>query len=106
MPVIQFIIGDFRGNHLLCGRKGVYLLSINSVCHHCDSNLLEGDMVYIGCGLICPFYQKDNIIGQTKDELEKYSFLPINKRISRLSFGWCAGGIYSATLVEILNALF
>ena len=43
IPVIQFIIGDCKGNDLLCGRKGGHSLLMNGLCRDCDVKPEFGD---------------------------------------------------------------
>ena len=51
------------------------------------------------------FNHEDNSFGKTIDELEEYSFLPINNCFDDLTFRGCAWGIYGAISAEILYAI-
>ena len=45
--VIQFTIGDCKGNDLLCGRKGGHSLNINELCGDCDIKPCDDDSICI-----------------------------------------------------------
>ena len=105
IPVIQFIIGDCKGNDLLCGRKGGHSLNMNGLCRDCDIKPDDGDNTCIGQELICSYHVKDMFVGKTKEELNEYSFLPINNCFHQLSFGGCDRNIYGATPAEVLHAV-
>ena len=64
---IQFIIGDCKGNDLLCGQKGGHSLQMNGLCRDCDIHPLDGDNICTGYNLIRSFRQIANIIGKTTD---------------------------------------
>ena len=48
IPVIQFIIGDCKGNLLLCGKKGSNSLNMNRLCRDCDIHPSDGNNMCIG----------------------------------------------------------
>ena len=97
IPVIQFIIGDYKGNDLLCGHKGEHSLLMNCMCCDCGIVLPDSDNTCIGRELICSFRKKANIIGKSKDELYQFSFILITNDFINISFGGCERGIYDAT---------
>ena len=43
IPVIQFIIGDYKDHDLLCGRKGEHFINMKSLCRDCDVKPSDGD---------------------------------------------------------------
>ena len=45
IPVIQFIIGDCKGNDLLCGRKGGHHLNMKGLCRDCNIAPKDGDKI-------------------------------------------------------------
>ena len=55
--------------------------------------------------MICYFHIKDNVEGKEKEELNEWSFLPINNCFHNISFGGCERNIYGATPAEILHAV-
>ena len=106
IPVIQFIIGDCKGNDLLCGRKGGHSLKMRGLCRDCNVSPDVGDDTCIDIeGLKCTYHSKSTIEGKTKDELDDISFLHIRNAFSNLSFGGCERNIWGATPAEILHAL-
>lgn len=105
-PVIQFIIGDCKGNDLLCGRKGGHSVMMKGLCRDCDISPQRGDETFRNMdGLGCHFLTKDDIVGKSDDELDLMSMLPIKNAFFQISFGGCARNIFGATPVEILHAV-
>lgn len=104
-PVIQFIIGDCKGNDLLCGRKAGHSLKMKGLCRDCNISPDEGDDPCQGRVLKCKFHCKDTIEGKSRDELDAISFLCIRNAFSDLSFGGCPRSIWGATPAEILHAI-
>ena len=49
IPVIQFIIGDCKGNDVFCGRKGTHSLNTPRLCRDCDMPSSEADDVDQAC---------------------------------------------------------
>ena len=47
----------------------------------------------------------DDVLNKNKEELEEYSFLPVDNCFSHISFGGCNRNIYGATPAEILHAV-
>ena len=43
--VIQCIIGDCKGNDMLCGRMGGHTLQMKGICRDCDISPNDGDDV-------------------------------------------------------------
>ena len=67
IPVIQFIIGDCKGNDILCGRKGGHSLNMNGLCRDCNISPLEGDNTCIGVPLVYRYIRTHDIIGKTEE---------------------------------------
>ena len=105
MPVIQYIIGDCKGNDLLCGRKAGHHIQMKGLCRDCNISPQDGDNVCLDSELMCSFHSVHTIVGRTKDELDAYSFIPIHNCFSDLSFGGCPRNIYGATPAEILHSI-
>ena len=105
IPVIQFIIGDCKGNDLLCGRKGGHSLLMNGLCRDCNIEPKFGDDTCIGKELRCQFITMDDVMGKDENELERYSFLPIKNCFHNISFGGCNRNIYGGTPAELLLSL-
>ena len=65
-PVIQYVIGDCKGNDTLCRRKGGHSLSIQGLCRDCDISPSDGDNTCINQPLICKYTTKKDIEGKNK----------------------------------------
>ena len=58
IPVVQFIIGDCKGNDLLCDRKGGHSLNMKGLCRDCNVSPDDDDNTCIDKELICSFHMK------------------------------------------------
>ena len=105
IPVIQFIIGDFKGNDMLCGRMSGYTLQMKGLCRDCDISPNDGDDLCIGTPLKCKVHTKETIVGKTEEELDQFSFFSMNNCFTQMSFGDCERSIYGGTPAEILHAV-
>ena len=106
IPVIQFIVGDCKGNDLLCGRKAGHSLKMKGLCRDCNISPGLGDDTCVSIeGLRCTYHDKNTIEQKTKEELDAISFLHIKNAFSKLSFGGCERSIWGATPAEILHAV-
>lgn len=65
----------------------------------------NSDNICIDQQLVCSFHLKQNIVGKSKEELDLYYFLPINKYFQNLSSGGYERSIYGATSGTILHTL-
>ena len=105
IPVIQYVIGDCKGNDTLCGRKGGHALSMKGLCRDCDISPENGDDTCIDRPLLCQYLKKEDVENKSKEELDNISYLPIHNCFSQLSFGGDPRGIYSGSPTEILQAV-
>ena len=105
IPVIQYIIGDCKGNDLLCGRKGGHHIQMKGLCRDCNISPAQGDDICLDNKLICSFNELDNIMNQSKSELDKISFLSVRNCFNTMSFGGCKRNIYGATPPEMLHSV-
>ena len=96
---IQTIIGDCKGNDLLCGRFGSHGINVKMLCRDCDVLTSEGD----NCDHICSFLTRDDIENRTKDELRDLSFHCIKNAFSDVYFGARNIGITEVTPPEPLH---
>ena len=62
--VIQFIIGDCKGNDLLCGRKGGHSLNMNGLCRDCDIKPTDSDNTCIDRNFICSHCVINDFLGK------------------------------------------
>ena len=65
IPVISFIIGDCKGNDLLCLRKGGHHPKMKGMCRDCNIAPDSGDDTCIGGPLLCQFLKKSDIENKT-----------------------------------------
>ncbi len=112
IPVIQFIIGDCKGNDLLCGRMAGHSLMMKGGCRDCDITPGNLDEIPLfddndpgSFALPCKFHDKTSIVGKTDTQLKSMSFLNIRNTFSQISFGGCNRSIWGATPLEILHAV-
>ena len=103
IPVIQYIIGDCKGNDLLCGRKGGHHLLMKGLCRDCDISPNLGDDVCLDQELKCSFLNMNSVTNKSKLELEQLSLLPIKNCFHKLPFGGCKRNIYGGTPAELLH---
>ena len=101
----QFIIGDCKGNDLLNGRKGGHSLLMNGLCRDCDISPDDGDDTCIEKELICNFIRKEDVEGKSEEELNRFSYLPVDNCFAHQCFGGCDRGIHGATPAEILHSI-
>ena len=107
VPVVAFMIGDCKGNDLLCLQKGRHHLKMKGLCRDCNiAPDDDGDNTCIGGPLICQFLKKSDITGKTPArELAEISFLYGTNCFHSLSFGGGNHNICSATPAELLHAV-
>ena len=103
IPVIQYIVGDCKGNDVLCGRKGGHEIRMKGLCRDCNISPQDGDDVCLETPLKCKFLTKDDVLNKTQEELDSISFWKINNCFSHLSFGGCPRNVYGGTPPEILH---
>ena len=105
VPVIAFIIGDCKGNDLLCLRKGGHHVKMKGLCRDCNISPDDGDETCIEGPLICQFLKKSDVTGKTEEELAEISFLYGTNCFHSLDFGGGNHNICSATPAELLHAV-
>ena len=89
----------------MCGRKGGCSNNMKGLCRDCDMKPSDGDDTCIGEDLLFKFHNLGNVAGKTKEQLDEYSFLPINNCFHNISLGGCGRKIYGAPPTEILHAV-
>ena len=105
VPVIAFIIGDCKGNDLLCLRQGGHHVKMKGLCRDCNISPDDGDNTCIDQPLICQFLKKSDVTGKTEEELAEISFLSGTNCFHSLNFGGGNHNICSATPAELLHAV-
>ena len=99
VPVLQYIIGDCKGNDVLCGRKGTHSLDTPWLCRDCNIPSLQADSVTFRCeptGM-------DVIRGKSVEELSGMSHYQIDNAFWELPFGGCPLNIHGNSVAEFLH---
>ena len=99
VPVIQYIIGDCKGNNVHCGRKGTHVLTTPRLCRDCNIPSSEADNVNYryNMALMSDFQNK------TKQEMDAMSHYIINNVYHGLPFGGDLHNIHGSCPPEILH---
>ena len=96
---VQVIIGDCKGNDLLCGRFGSHSLNVKRLCRDCDVLTLSGD----DCNHLCTYITRDHTENQSKDEMRDLSFHWIKNAFTDVYFGARNLGVTQVTPPEPLH---
>ena len=80
-------------------------MSMKGLCCDCNIGSEDGDKNYIGTSLKCNYITRNNIVGQTEEHIDQFSFLLINNCFTHLSFSVCPRSIYGGTPAEVLHAV-
>jgi hypothetical protein len=78
---------------------------MNGLCRDCDISPDDGDDTCIEKELICNFIRKEDVEGKSEEELNRFSYLPIDNCFAHQCFGGCDRGIHGATPAEILHSI-
>ena len=84
IPVIQYIIGNCKGDDILCGRKSIHSLDMKDLYRDCIFKLDNGDNTCIGGPLLCKYITKTDVEGKIKEDLGNISFISIHNCFSEL----------------------
>ena len=98
--VLQFIIGDCKGNDYLCGRFGSHNKATNGFCRDCKVKFEESD----NPNHQCTFINNYDVSNQTSESLRHLGFHKVCNAFDSISFGESNRGIYGATPSEPLHA--
>ena len=98
---IQVILGDCKGNNVLCGQYGGHSLLSNRLCRDCFVSPSDSDNPYHQC----KFIGIDDVSGKTKKELNAMSMHKIENAFHGLYFGARTSSIYNCTPPEPLHGL-
>ena len=103
VPVIQYVIGDCRGNDVHCaGRKGTHSLNTPNLCRDCNIPSQQGDNPNFWCRPI----KMSDIRGKSKEELGDCSHYEIDNAWWYLNFGGCSHNINGNSPHEILHNFY
>ena len=100
-PSIQFIIGDCKGNDILCGRMGSHGVGMQNLVRDCDVRPHDGDCPHHECY----FRESDDMQRLIlSGDAETQSFYSLTHNCFwELDFGGESGGIYGSTPLEVLH---
>ena len=79
----QVIIGDCKGNDLLCGRYGSHSMKVKHLCRDCNVLTENGD----DPNHICKMWTRQDICNKSKEEMNDISFHHINNTFDDIHFG-------------------
>ena len=79
----QVIIGDCKGNDLLCGRYGSHSMKVKHLCRDCNVLTENGD----DPNHICTMWTRNDICNKSKEEMNDISFHHINNAFNEIHFG-------------------
>ncbi len=99
VPVLQYVIGDCKGNDVLCGRKGTHSLNTPMLCRDCDIPSTSAD----DCRYNCTPISMDDIKGKTKEQLQEMSHYLLDNAFWYLPFGGCFLNIHGNSMAEFLH---
>ena len=96
---VQTIIGDCKGNDLLCGRYGSHGIQVKRLCRDCDVLTMSGDQP----DHVCTFISKNDIENKSHEEMKDLSFHCIENAFCGIYFGARNTCITEATPPEPLH---
>ena len=99
VPVIQYIIGDCKGNDVLCGRKGTHHLGSPWLCRDCNCPSNQASNPTFQCRPI----SMNDIKNATEQELTDMSHYLIDNAFWDLPFGGCPLSIHGNSPAEFLH---
>ena len=97
---VQVVIGDCKGNDMLCGRFGSHSKSTRGFCRDCNVTYESADDPYH----VCEFFTQTDIAGKCKDELQSFGFHHISNAFDDVCFGARNLGIYGSSPSEPLHS--
>ena len=97
---VQIVIGDCKGNDVLCARYGNHSEKTRGFCRDCKVTFTDSDNVE----LQCEYITKEDIKGKHEDELNAIGFHHIDNAFDAICFGAGNSGIYGSTPSEPLHS--
>ena len=99
VPVVQYVIGDCKGNDVHCGRKGTHSMDTPNLCRDCNIPSKEADNPNYPCKPI----KMSDIRGKSKMFLKGCSHYKIDNAWWQLNFGGCPYNIHCNCPHELLH---
>ena len=98
---IQLVIGDCKGNNILCGQYGGHSILSKRLCRDCDVAPSDADDPYH----VCKFTSIDEVRGKNQKELKMMSMHCITNAFDNMYFGARTSSIYDCTPPEPLHGI-
>ncbi len=96
---VQFVIGDCKGNDILCGRYGSHGEKVMHLVRDCDILFEDAD----DPDHVCRYFTEAEVQGWTVAECKEMSFHKIRNAFWNVNFGGDEYGIYGSTPPEPLH---
>ena len=96
---VQFVIGDCKGNDILCGRYGSHGEKVKHLVRDCDIQCEDAD----NPDHVCRYFTEAEVQGWTVAQCKEMSFHKIRNAFWNVSFGGDEYGIYGSTPPEPLH---
>ena len=96
---VQFIIGDCKGNDILCGRYGSHSDKVPYLVRDCNVKTEDAD----DTEHVCQYWVSSGIERWNKKQCEDHSFHKINNAFTELCYGGNKHGVFGSTPPEILH---
>ena len=100
---MSFIIGDIKGQSLLCGLYGNY--SSNRIHHSCNCSFADSDVPTFHCTWLEWCKLKSLVVAQDKERLKALSQHMVDNAFYKLDFCDEVHGVHGSTPVGSLHAL-
>ena len=98
---IQVVIGDCKGNNVLCGQFGGHSILSKQLCRDCNVAPMDSD----NPNHICTFVSINDVRGKTKKELKMRSMHKIQNCFDEMYFGARTSSIFNCTPPEPLHGV-
>ena len=98
---VQVVLGDCKGNNVLCGQFGGHSLQSKRLCRDCMVSPNDAD----DPEHVCTFVSLHDVKDKSKNELKLMSMHKINNAFDDIYFGARRSSIYSCTPPEPLHGV-
>ena len=98
---VQVVLGDCKGQNILCGQKGGHSLLSNKLCRDCHVSPMESD----DPDYQCKYVHIDDVKGKSRSELDALSMHNIENAFQNVYFGARSSSIFDSTPPEPLHGV-
>lgn len=98
---LQVVLGDCKGNNILCGQKGGHSLQMKKLCRDCFVSPQDAD----DPNHVCRFVHINDLKHKTAKELEELSMHNIENAMADVYFGARKSSIFDSTPPEPLHGI-